>query len=62
MCAPKGIGPRKPRIFPCKVATSEGAEVGPLGADHGPRSSGVRVSAELEAEVMPPLWQYLLPL
>ena len=36
ICAPKRVGPRRSSRFPCKSATSEGAEKGAKGVDHGP--------------------------
>jgi hypothetical protein len=38
MCAPKGVGPRRLRPFPCKAATSGGAAVGPWVPMMDPRS------------------------
>ena len=62
ICAPKGVGPREPRIFPCKAATSKGAAMGAVGADHGPpQLPALAPARELENEPMPPLWQYFSP-
>src|ERR1043166_1914970 len=60
ICAPKGIGPSAADHFSCKTATSKGAAMGAVGADHGPPAAGGSSVRELGAEAMPPLWQYLL--
>jgi hypothetical protein len=39
ICAPKGIGPSAAGHFSCKAATSKGAAMGAMGADHGPPQS-----------------------
>jgi hypothetical protein len=60
ICAPKGIGPRPVGHFSCKAATSKGAAMGAMGADHGPpRLPAVCVRAGAVTEGHAPLWQYL---
>jgi hypothetical protein len=36
ICAPKGVGPLHRAHFSCKAATSHGAAMAAVGADHGP--------------------------
>jgi hypothetical protein len=62
ICAPKGIGPAHPGYFPCKTATSEGAQSGAMGRSRPPAAAaGHACAPNWRGRVMPPLWQYLLP-
>ena len=58
ICAPKRIGPRRSRRFPCKSATSESAVKRAKVPIMDPSGRRLRLCGSWERRPCPPLWQY----